>query len=274
MIKNIERLEQYYYPSDLSKNRVTGVSAIMRIKNEEESIVPSILSVKNFFDEIICILNKCTDKTEELLRLLNLPNVKIVQYPFDIVPAGPDTKDICVHSINNIVYYTNYCISLSKYEWIYRFDADTIALPVFFELKNIIKCDRYNSVEERHWDLVGKKCDQLGSQEMTSFEKRLIRIGDNVKYILTPNQYAEMAYVPGPSYRVEEPTFVHLKHCKKDPQHQWNNKTRDMDHFKDIMNRHKPIKNFEKTLPDILKLYLNLNKNSYLLIDLYNKGSI
>lgn len=272
MIHNTEGIQKYHYPVDLSKNRKGGVSAFLRCKNEEEFIVPSLLSVKNFFDEIVVILNCCTDRTEELIRKLNLPNVKIFYYPFEIVSAGPLTKDLCVNSIKNIVFYTNYCISLTTREWVYRFDGDNIALPCFYDLKNIIACDKYDSIEDRAWDLVGPKCDMLGSQEMVSFEARLIRIKDNVRYILSANQFAEQAYVPGSSFRVNEPTFVHMKHSKIDPQHQWNEKERSMDHFKSIIGRHVPVKKYNGEYPEILKKYLELNRDSDELIKLYNNG--
>ncbi len=274
MIQNIELREKYYHPYDLSQNRKSGISAICRCKNEEEFCIPSLLSVKDFFNELIIVLNKCTDKSEELIKKLNLPNVKIFQYPFDVIPAGPDTKDVSIHSLSHIVYYTNYCISLSSHEWIYRFDLDHIARPNFYNLKDIISCDRYNSVEDRGFDLVGPNCDQLGSQEMCSFERRLIRIKDNVRYILSPNKYAEQAYVPGLSYRVEEPTFIHCRWCLSNPIKYWKSDWENDPHFKAIKDRHDPVKSYEGPLPSVLQKYLELRKDPIKLIDLYHQGKI
>lgn len=274
MIKNIENIERYFYEPDLSLNREDGVSAIVRVKNEEEFIIPSLLSIKDFFDEIIIILNCSTDKTFELVDSLNLPNLKIFNYDQPIVPAGPESVDVDANSVHNIVYFTNFCISLSSRRWIYRWDGDNVALPNFNNSKTIISFDIYNSLEDRAWDLVGEECNQLGSQEMCSFERRLIRVSPGVKYIQSPNKYAEMAQVSGLSYRVDEPTFVHLKWCAKQPGRKWSNNWQGIHHFKAIKDRHNAIKSYNGPIPDILKLYLDLDKNPYKLIDLYHKGKI
>jgi len=273
MIKNIEQIKEYYYPEDLSKNREEGISAFVRCKNEE-TIVPSLLSIKDFFTEIVVIFNNSADRSEELVRKLNLPNVKIFYYPFDVVPAGPDTKNINQYSLHHIVYYTNYCISLTSKKWVYRFDGDNIALPNFYELKNIVQSDRYNSIEDRAWDLVGSNCNMLGSQEYCSFEKRLIKINDNVRYILNGNQTAEEPYVPGLSYRVEESTFLHLRWCLSKPQKYWKQDWESDPHFKAIKERHLPIKKYEGKIPFVLQKYLELNRNSDKLIELYHNGEL
>lgn len=274
MIKNIERIEKYYYPYDLSKNRKNGVSAVVRCKDEAEFIIPSLLSVKDFFDEIVIVLNNCIDKTEELIKLLNLPNLKIFYYPFDVIPAGPESIKVDPLSVHNIVYYTNYSFSLTNYKWVYRFDADHIALPNFYDLKNIIACDRYNSIEDRGIDLVGQNCDMLGSQEMCSFEKRLVKITPEFKYIVTPNKMAEMPNCTGLSYKVEEPTFLHVKWCAKDAGRKWTNGWQGIHHFKAIKDRHYPVKRYEGEIPFVLQKYLELGKNSYRLIDLYHNGKL
>jgi glycosyltransferase involved in cell wall biosynthesis len=274
MIKNLENIEKYFYPSDLSLNRKNGVSAIVRVKNEEEFIIPSLLSVKDFFDEFIIILNQCTDKTPILLNALKLPNTKIFYYDEYIVPAGPESLGLDSNSIHSIVYYTNYCISLSNYKWIYRFDADHIALPMFFEMKHLIKSDRYNSVEDRGIDLVGSNCNMLGSQEMCSFEKRLVRISSGFKYVVAHSNMSEMPNSYGISYRIESPTFLHMKWCCKDSGRKWTKGWQGIHHFKSIKDRHDPVKNYNDPLPDILKLYLDLDKDPYKLIDLYHKGKI
>jgi len=272
MIKNIEKIEKYYYPADLSKNRKPGVSAICRCKNEEEFCIPSILSVKDFFDEIIVILNNCTDKTPILLNALKLPNMKIFYYDEDIIEAGPRKVDISDLSTKSIVYYTNYCISLSSYEWIYRWDLDNIALSNFNDLRNIINKNELNWVEDRAFDIVNDSW--IGSQQMVSFEKRLIRIKDNVRYISSPNRYAEQAYIPGIGMRIEKPTFFHMRWSVSNPGKYWPNNWMEIPHFRDIYNRHIPIIPYSGEFPKILIKYNQLNKDPYKLIELYHNGLI
>jgi len=274
LVKNVENKGQFFYPSDLSLNRKDGVSAIVRIKNEDEFIIPSLLSTQDFFDEFIIILNKCTDKTEELLRLLNLPNAKIYYYNEDVVPAGPESLGLDANSVNHIVYYTNYCISLSNNNWIYRWDADHIATSVFFDLKHLIKSDKYTSIEDRGFDIVGPQCNMLGSQQMCSFEKRLVKIVSGFKYVISPSRMSEMPNSCGLSYRIEDPTFLHLKWCSKNAGRKWAKNWEAIPHFKSIKERHDPVSPYNGEIPDILKLYLDLNKDPYKLIDLYHKGKI
>jgi hypothetical protein len=114
----------------------------------------------------------------------------------------------------------------------------------------------------------------LGSQEMVSFEKRLIRIRDNVRYILSPNQFCEQAYVPGLSFRVDEPTFVHMKWCKNNPGHQWKNNWRNEPHFRAIEDRHKSLIGYTGPIPDILIKYNKLGRDPDRLIGEINNGFI
>jgi len=274
MITNIENISDYFYPADLYRDRTEGISAVVRCKNEEEFIIPSLLSIKDFFDEIIIILNCCDDKTWLLLNALKLPNMKMFYYDEPIIAAGPENIIVNPLSIHHIVYYTNYCFSLTNYKWVYRFDGDHIVLPNFYDLKNIIACDRYSSIEDRGIDLVGQNCDMLGSQEMCSFEKRLVKITPEFKYIVTPNKMAEMPNCTGLSYRVEQPTFLHMKHCCKDIGRKWTNGWQGIHHFKAIKERHDPIKKYDGEIPFVLQKYLELGKDPLKLIDLYHNGKI
>ena len=48
-------------------NRQPGISAFMRIKNGEDYLKATILSIINQVDEIICVFNECNDNTENIL---------------------------------------------------------------------------------------------------------------------------------------------------------------------------------------------------------------
>ena len=113
-LKNREGVEKYFIKKDWLENRKDGISAMIRIKNEEEFILPSIQSVLGFFDEIIVTLNGSEDNTENIIRNINSDKIKIYQYPFKMHHNGPGHRDIPEDSIHDLAYYYNWSLSLTS----------------------------------------------------------------------------------------------------------------------------------------------------------------
>ena len=93
--------------------RPEGISAIVRVKDEEDWIVPSLLSIRELADEIVVVDNGSVDNTIPLLEGLiekERLNIRIFRYP----KAG-------------IVDLTNRAISKTTFKWIIKWDADIVA---------------------------------------------------------------------------------------------------------------------------------------------------
>lgn len=128
------------------KSRKPGVSAFMRIKNGESFLRASILSAVDQVDEIICVYNGCTDNTENILIELEeqYPDkIKVYHYVSEVFPINStlylDTPEDSVHSM---AHYYNYALSLTNYEYVFKFDADMILFPnIINKFKNDITDD-------------------------------------------------------------------------------------------------------------------------------------
>ena len=87
--ENREGYQEYNILRDYYSGRKPGLSAMLRLKNEEEWIRPCLLSIQGWFEELAVFLQNSTDRTEAIIREMNLPQVRIYHYPFDSFPNGP-----------------------------------------------------------------------------------------------------------------------------------------------------------------------------------------
>ena len=127
--------EFQFNPANLTRPRPFGISAYMRIKNEEQFVRLAIESHLPFYDEIVAVYNDCSDNTEAILLALQqqhpgkikvfhyLPRVHPVRTPEHAATAGHDDD---VHSSAN---YYNYAVSKCTYSIATKFDADHLAIP-------------------------------------------------------------------------------------------------------------------------------------------------
>ena len=93
--------------------RPSGISAIVRVKNAEEWVEPSLLSVSDAVDELIVVDNGSTDRTPEILarvaRTLG-PKVALFSRP------GLDHVDL-----------SNFALAQATYRWALKWDGDFVA---------------------------------------------------------------------------------------------------------------------------------------------------
>ena len=94
--------------------REDGISAFMRIKNGEDYLKASILSIINQVDEIICVFNECNDNTENILIKLEkkYSKIKVYKYiPSVYVMNSEKYLEIDENSINSFSFYSNFALS-------------------------------------------------------------------------------------------------------------------------------------------------------------------
>ena len=121
--------EFQFDPAGLAKPRPAGISAYMRIKNEEQFVKLAIESHFPFYDEIIAVYNDCSDNTEAILLELQqqhpgklkvfhyLPKVHLIRTLEHAAAVGRDDN---VHSMAN---YANYALSKCAYSFAEKITA-------------------------------------------------------------------------------------------------------------------------------------------------------
>lgn len=124
---------------------IPGVSFILRIKNEQDSITECIRSLRGIQipHEIIVILNQCTDNTLNLVREETQHNdaIKIHHYDVPVSRAGYENLCTDAKSIHSLSYYWNLGATISKYWWRFDWDGDFVMTKPIKEF-----------LESRWWD--------------------------------------------------------------------------------------------------------------------------
>lgn len=108
-----------------------GVSAILRVKNEETKILYCLKTIINVFDEIIFIDNASSDSTLELVKEFKRQydteeKIKIHHYPWKIARWGDEHLITPEDSLCSMVYYTNWTISHCSFKYVCKWDADMV----------------------------------------------------------------------------------------------------------------------------------------------------
>ncbi|MFC1898222.1 glycosyltransferase [Candidatus Cloacimonadota bacterium] len=123
----------------LTKNvqRRNGISVMIRVRDEEEWIAKSLLSLNEFADEVVVVNNNSLDYTLEEIEKVR----KKLKY--DLILENEISNDIC-----NV---SNHALSLTSYRWIFRWDSDFVAYTS--DVRNIKKLRKYllNLPRKKHY---------------------------------------------------------------------------------------------------------------------------
>jgi glycosyltransferase involved in cell wall biosynthesis len=96
-----------------SPTRPNGISVMIRVKNEEDWIAKSLLSLNNFADEAVIINNNSSDMTlAEIQKIRPKLNYRI---------------HLETEKSNDICKISNLALARTSYRWIFRWDSDFIA---------------------------------------------------------------------------------------------------------------------------------------------------
>ena len=115
-----------------------GLSAMIRIKNEEDNIYNVLVSIRDHFDEIVVIDNNSTDNTlSEIERAMtNHPSLnnklKIRHYKYEIARCGIDNFKEPQNSPHSLASFYNYCLKQCSFSKVCKWDGDML-LPKSME---------------------------------------------------------------------------------------------------------------------------------------------
>ena len=130
---NIEGDESFRFARlHFGLKRKQGISAMLRVKNEEDNIRSVLISCLPVFDEIVVIDNGSNDNTLAIISILrgisssHSEKIKVFSYPFEVARCGQENYDCPENSIHSLAYYYNYCLSLCSFSHIFKWDGDMI----------------------------------------------------------------------------------------------------------------------------------------------------
>ena len=239
-LKNLEKLSKYNINPQYYKGRKRGISAMMRVGDEEDFIEPSIRSVLDFFDEIIVVLNNPRDKTEEIVRSIKSDKIKIFHYPFELYPNGPGHDKYPKDSVKEISYYYNWCLQHTTFSHVCKWDGDMVALSNFKRLRKTVLNN--DIVYFEGLNIAGPDLNRLSKEKpIAASEPRFFKVTKNTYYI--QGHSCEVFYFSNVSKKhvVKKPVYLHYKHSKSilGATKVWPKDWRKNRHFVKIYNRNK-----------------------------------
>jgi glycosyltransferase involved in cell wall biosynthesis len=190
-------------PADLL-HRPEGISAIVRVRNEEDWIEPSLLSIKDLVNEYV-VVDGSTDRTPEIVDRLakerGLELLHVMDFREDMVAIS------------------NEALALAKYRWVLRWDGDFVAKETMAKRirETVGSCDRkkYFAVYWPHVCLDGDLWHQDPIDPL-QFENWLVtstpgsefvRRRGSFEYLQVPSKYSKRL-------QIAEPLSFHLRTVK------------------------------------------------------------
>jgi len=93
-----------------------GVSAIVRVRNEEQKILYTLASIFEIFDEIVLVDNRSEDDSLMIVRDFKEQRdtgdkIKVYLYPFRIARNGEESINTPEDSVHSQTYYLNWSLA-------------------------------------------------------------------------------------------------------------------------------------------------------------------
>lgn len=134
----------------ITRHRTKRISAMVRVKNEEEFLYASVKSIIDCVDEVVLVDNMSIDRTPSIItRLREEYPAKVTchQYPHVIGKVGKESWDLAAdpraRSLPQLsANYYNWCLRRCSKPFILKWDGDMIALDSFRTALNDWRCSK------------------------------------------------------------------------------------------------------------------------------------
>lgn len=238
----------------MPEHREEGISAMLRLKNEEEWIRPCLESIQ-WMDEIVCCFQNSTDRTEKIVR--EFQNVKIYYYPFDSHPNGPGHKKVWHDSVYSRAYFYNWCLSKTTKTVVSKWDGDMVAFDWLGDaVRNLL--DSHDIIRSYGVDMCGAEIAHTSAHPWTADEPRFFRVTDETYYVT--GEKTEWFTKQREGMGFKEPGYMHFKWAKslESASKAWPVNWREVEHFTRIYaNKARPCEVWAGEYPTPVKRMLD-----------------
>jgi hypothetical protein len=204
------------------------LSAMFRVRNEEEFLEAAVTSVVDVVDEVVIVDNGSTDATPRIIADLvarHPARIRTFQDPHSMARYGAESVDLLRtrtgrRSPSFLPTYYNWCLERCTHPYILKWDGDTVATSGFAATIERFRTSRsqvlwYSGInlhEDRRHLISGRPYEDV---EPRLFYRRFARYNHSLGYVETLWSPYMMLY-PEFSERLAEPQYFHLKFCKRD----------------------------------------------------------
>jgi hypothetical protein len=237
-------------------NRIPGLSALVRVKDEEDWVKLSLDSIQ-WADEIVITVNDCSDSTPEIVerfRRTHSDKVIVRDYPFQIHEMGPGHSDCPDDSVHASSYFYNFTQALSTRTHCIKWDGDIVAQDWFGARVRELMQQGHERIKIFGIDLASD-LHHIGSHRVCP-SNGTYRVRPGTKYVqgaLTQS----LRGVPLPTAEIHD-CFLHMKWCKpfESAIKQWPEDWRKIPHFLKIAARRFPVAPYAGEYPSSVRAML------------------
>lgn len=251
--ENIEGQAAWNVPPD--PPRRPGLTALLRVKDEAEWILPSLESLGGLADEIVIALQGGqSDGTDRLVAAwaAGRPEVRVLHYPFDSLPNGPGHDTQPRGSLYERAYFYNWCLAQAGREHVLKWDGDMVALDWLLpEVRRQISAgrpvQRISGVE-----IAGLAPLRVSARAPeTACE---IRVFPAAGWWFETGSHCERLNRQEPGFRLIRPGFLHFKWVKapSSAAKAWPADWEAVPHFQDLVARGEPGRRYRGEMPAVL----------------------
>lgn len=228
-----------------------GLSALVRLRDEEAWCGLALESIADWCDEIIIVTNACTDRTPEIVAefAARHPHAKVYDYPHRIWPMGPGHDAISEADNRSSAALYNFTAAQATRSHVVKWDGDMVAMDwLGDEIRRLLDEGR-DRIRFEGVDIVGDDLRHIGChpQCRTNGVYRLA----GTRYVQGP-MTQHLRGVPDADDAFGRPAFMHLKWSRKSEASataQWPSNWRDVPHFQRIAERRYPVALYEGEYP-------------------------
>jgi len=201
---------------------------MIRVRNEERYLEPSVLSILDHVDEIVIIDNKSTDGTSEIiddLRRAHPEKIRGVSYDHDVALPGAENLELFrspggPESPRLLANYYNWCLEHCTHPFILKWDGDMVATAAFETALAAFRTAQHQILYFLGINLFEDGRRALANYPIADDEPRLFyrRGARYVGWEGACEGLASPFMRPslGLEAHVDVPLYVHLKFCKAD----------------------------------------------------------
>lgn len=210
-----------------------GISFVVRIRNEEETLEQSIRSLFGLRipHEILLILHLCTDRSKEIAERLagERSNIRIFEYTTPVSRPGYETLCTDRDSPHSLPTYYKTCYDEAVYPWKFKWDADFIATDGLIEYINSCGwCRDTTKSHELYMNAVSpdgtKNCERYIVSGNINFDKywfwEVVSLSEPITKITTDLNITHQSKLSTKkSYWNHTPWFLDREYLKAHPEH-------------------------------------------------------
>lgn len=240
---------------DLALRQPKAVSAMVRIRNEDEFLYPAVKSIVEHVEEVVLIDHLSTDRTPQIIAQLvaeHPERVRAVRYPHEVFKYGAENdahrrrwfSRFSPHLMSN---FYNWCLKQCTRSYVLKWDADMVATESFYRALNAFRRTDGKDVmmfagvnlypDFRH--ALAPVSGDLNDPMLRTLHQSYVRPDAVAEPRLFPRRMAgydsgfwfcerlltPFMHHPKHLLNVDAPCYLHLKYCKRDP---YNNMSDDL----------------------------------------------